>query len=52
MERGEKAIFVSGGATYVDVFGKERETKFRLMYTGPWGGTKGLSVSPEGNEAT
>ena len=52
MGRGEKAIYVSGCATYVDVFGKEWETKFRLMYTGPWGGTEGLSISPEGNEAT
>ena len=48
----EKAIYVSGGATYFDVFGKEWETKYRLMHTGPWGGTKGLHVSPEGNEAT
>ena len=52
MGRGEKAIYVSGGATYFDVFGKEWETKYRLMHTGPWGGTKGLKVSPEGNEAT
>ena len=50
--RKEMAIYVSGGATYLDVFDEPRTTKFRLFYRGQWGGTQGLDAAHEGNEFT
>jgi len=48
----EKAIYVSGELTYLDVFDEEWTTKFRLFYQGRWGGTHPLLAAHEGNEST
>lgn len=57
----QKTVFVSGRVLYVDAFGKNRQTDYRLIYGGPEGGKKQiidnvwtgfLSSDTEGNEAS
>ncbi len=46
-------IYVYGEVRYVDAFGKERLTTYRLMHGGPDRANPGaLSTCAEGNDAT
>jgi hypothetical protein len=45
------AIFAHGFITYDDIFEKPHVTKFRCMHTGKWGGSSGMIMYDEGNEA-
>jgi hypothetical protein len=48
----EWTIYVYGEIQYRDAFGKQRYTKYRLIYGGPEGGSSGrLCADTEGNEA-
>lgn len=49
---GKAVIFVHGDLSYLDVFDNPQTSKFRLMYTGQWGGQKPLDICDEGNDAT
>lgn len=49
----EGTIYVYGKLMYVDAFGKERTTKYRLIYGGREKPTEGrMGPDIEGNEAT
>lgn len=54
LENGTVCIRVIGGAEYVDVFGKKRETLFNLTYGGPYELNENcvLIAEPTGNLAT
>lgn len=49
---GRAAIFLHGEVAYRDAFKEPRVTRYRLIYTGPWGGEKSFKVAAKGNEAT
>lgn len=47
----ESAMFIYGNVKYRDIFAKEHTTRFQLMYSGPWEGTKPLITCEKGNDA-
>jgi hypothetical protein len=48
---GTVAFFAYGKVEYVDIFDSPHTTSFRYMHTGKWGGSRGMDVCDDGNQA-